>query len=58
MVTTSSNTINRPTRAPAAGTTMSQGIICIVAPSEADEYVDGEGWLVKDEVLNKFIVLF
>ena len=59
--TSNSNSINRPTRAPVAGSTMLQGIICIVAPSEAGEHVDSDRYLVfvKDLLLNtlNFVVL-
>ena len=57
MQTTSSNTINRPTRAPVAGSTILKGIVCIVV-SEAGEHVDGDRYLVlvEHDILNMFVV--
>ena len=57
--TTSSNTINRPTRDPVASSTMFKGIICIVV-SKVGGHVDGDVKylvFVKHDMLNTFDVL-
>ena len=57
VVTTSNNTIKRPARAPVAGITTFKGIT--VAVSKAGGHVDDDGQLVvlKDEMINMFVVL-
>ena len=53
--TSSSNTTNRPTRTPAAGSTIFKGIVAL---SKAGEHVEGDKYLVfvEQDMLNTFVV--